>query len=270
MNVKQFTNLITLDQTDYIQSIKSIDISNERKKIKDCPLTIDETEDLRSAIGQLGWVASNTRPDLAFDVCYLSGRLKNPTIKEILMVNKSISKAKSEQVILHFGNGVKPSECVISGFHDASFGNLEDGGSQGGFMILLGDEYDRHRSPIMWQSRRVRRVVKSAMASETLTMVECSEACFWINQLAAEILGYKNELLPIICYTDSKQLYDATYSLRSIEDKRLRIDIAVIREMLGKKEINKIIRIPSEEQLADCLTKLGASSSKLIRLLNRK
>ena len=270
LNVKQYMNLITLDQVDYIQTIKSIDINNERKKNKDCSLTVEETDDLRSAIGQLGWVASNTRPDLAFDVCYLSGRLKNPTIKELLMVNKVISKAKSEDITLHFGNEVKPSECVISGFHDASFGNLEDGGSQGGFMVLIGDEDDRHRSPIMWQSRKVRRVVKSAMASETLTMVECSEACFWIKRLTNEILGFKNNLLPIRCYTDSKQLYDSTYSLRSIEDKRLRIDIAVIREMLGKKEIDKIIKIPSEEQLADCLTKLGASSSKLKRLLNRK
>ena len=270
LNIKQSENLITLDQNDYIQTIKSIDINTERKRMKDLPLTSDETDCLRSAIGQLGWISSNTRPDLAFDVCYLSGRVKNPTIKELIMANKVISKAKSENVTLHFGNEVKPRECVISGFHDASFGNLEDGGSQGGFMILIGDRKDKQRTPIMWQSRRVRRVVKSAMASETLTLVECSEACFWISQLTAEILGHKNELLPILCYTDSKQLYDATYSLRSIEDKRLRIDIAVIREMITKKEINQIIRIPSEDQLADCLTKLGASSSKLVTLLNRK
>ena len=196
--------------------------------------------------------------------------MKNPTIKELLMANKVISKAKSERVILHFGNKANPNDCHLSGYHDASFGNLDDGGSQGGFLIFLGDKNSNCQSPIMWQSRKVRRIVKSAMASETLAMVDCSEASYWLNQLISEILGYKNPRLPIKCYTDSKQLYDATQSLRSIEDKRLRIDIAVIREMLHKKEINEMIRIASEEQLADCLTKLGASPLKLNNILRRK
>ena len=270
LNVKQYNNLITLDQNEYINSIEKIKIDRERKLNKDAMLNNRETDELRAAIGQLGWISSNTRPDLAFDVCYLSGKVKNPTVKELLMANKVISKAKSESVTLHFGNVAKPNDCHLSGYHDASFGNLDDGGSQGGFLILLGDKNGNNQSPIMWQIRKVRRIVKSAMASETLAMVECLEASYWLNQLISEILGYKAPNLQIKCYTDSKQLYDATQSLRSIEDKRLRIDIAVIREMLNKKEINEMTRIPSEEQLADCLTKLGASPSKLINILRRK
>ena len=52
-------------------------------------------------------------------------------------------------------------------YNDASFGNLKDGGSQGGFVSFLADETNVC-SPVMWQSRKLKRVVKSTMASETL------------------------------------------------------------------------------------------------------
>lgn len=40
--------------------------------------------------------------------------------------------------------------------------------------------YDRTiYSPLMWQSKKICRVVKSAMATKTLSQVEAAEACFW-------------------------------------------------------------------------------------------
>ena len=38
--------------------------------------------------------------------------------------------------------------------------------------------------------------------------------------------------------------------------------------MLSKKEIKEVIWKESNEQLADCLTKSGASNSKLLSVLN--
>ena len=45
----------------------------------------------------------------------------------------------------------------------------------------------------------------------------------------------------IECRTDSShQLYDAVYSIRPVLDKRLRIDIAVLKEMIERKEVTQI------------------------------
>ena len=107
------------------------------------------------------------------------------------------------------------------------------------------------------------------MAAETLEQVECAEAAFWIGNLLKELLA-QNSPLPIECYTDSHQLYDGLYSIRPIKDKRLRIDIAILKQMILRKEVSKINWIHKESQLADCLTKSGASTKELINVLSTK
>ena len=52
-----------------------------------------------------------------------------------------------------------------------------------------------------------------------------------------------------------------------MEDKRLLIDISCIRNKLAESEIHKVTWITAENQLADCLTKNEAPSSKLINVL---
>ena len=175
-------------------------------------------------------------------------------------------------MILKFGLEGNIEKFRIHGFNDSSFGNLPNGGSQGAFVIYLINEKGQC-SPISWQSKRLKRVVKSAMAAETLVQVECAEACFWIASLLNEILyeDPKKHPLPLIeCNTDSRQLHDALQSIRPILDKRLRVDIALLKEMIGKKEISKINWIDSKAQIANSLTKLGASSELLLQSFKNK
>ena len=78
-------------------------------------------------------------------------------------------------------------------YNDSSLGNLKDGGSQGGFVIYLVGE-SNISSPIMWKSKKLCRVVKSAMAAETLIQVEATLARkvrFWLANLLSEILYCK-------------------------------------------------------------------------------
>ena len=81
-----------------------------------------------------------------------------------------------------------------------------------------------------------------------------------------EIYNLKQNV-PVECRTDICQLYDAVHSIRSITDKWLRIDIALLQEMLIKKEVSRIKWIASHEQISGCLTKQGASSNNLISTL---
>ena len=110
------------------------------------------------------------------------------------------------------------------------------------------------------------------MASETLIQVEAAEASYWIANLLAEILCRQREarVMPQIeCHTDSNQLYDAVYSLKLIEDRRLRIDMGLLQEMIQRKEISRINWVEKGKQLADSLTKFGASSAKLLEVIDR-
>ena len=101
----------------------------------------------------------------------------------------------------------------------------------------------------------MRWVVKSTMAAETLEFVEC--AAFWIGNLLKEMLHLETSS-DIVCNTDSHQLYDGLHSIKLVKDKRLQIDVALL-------QVNWIHK---EFQLADSLTKLGASSEKLLSVLD--
>ena len=120
--------------------------------------------------------------------------------------------------------------------------------------------------PLMWQSKRLKCVLNSAMAAESLIQGEAAETGFWISNVITEICKLKQNV-PIECRTDSHQRYDAVHSIRAITDKWLRIDIALLQEMLLKKKISRTKWIASHEQIPDCLTKQGASSNNLISTL---
>ena len=73
----------------------------------------------------------------------------------------------------------------------------------------------------------------------------------------------------IQCRTDNYSLYEAVHSMAAVLDKRLRVDIAIVREILAKGVIEEAVWVPREEQLADCLMKRGASTVKLLQVIEK-
>ena len=53
-------------------------------------------------------------------------------------------------------------------------------------------------------------------------------------------------------------------STNSVAERRLRIDIAILKEMLEKTEIESIIWVPTNLQLADVLTKSPYNLSEVL------
>ena len=91
--------------------------------------------------------------------------------------NKGLSRAKLEHTVFTFKDMGDLSTVKFVCFNDSSFGNLCDGGSQGGDIIFI-EGQNGNCPPLMWQSKKLCRVVKSTMAVETLPQVEAAEACF--------------------------------------------------------------------------------------------
>ena len=76
-----------------------------------------------------------------------------------------------------------------------------------------------------------------------------------------------NHKLPIEAYVDNKSLIDALKSTKFVTDKRLRIDISSVKEMISNKQIKKVEWTPTNKQLANCLTEQGSTSDELILTL---
>ena len=90
-----------------------------------------------------------------------------------------------------------------------------------------------------------------------------------IKSLLVELLGKDNyqNIIPICSYTDNKSLADTINSNKTLTEKRLQVDICIIREMIEKREVKQITWCDSRSQLADCLTKVGASCNKLLHVI---
>ena len=56
-------------------------------------------------------------------------------------------------------------------------------------------------------------------------------------------------------YTDNQSLFNSVHSVTYLLNKRFRVDMAILHEMMQKGEIDELKWISSDKQLADVLTK---------------
>lgn len=267
LDIKQANSCITVDQKAYLDSIRPVNISCKRSSQKADNINKEEFESLRSLIGQLNWLSTNTRPDISYDVLELSSSMKDPTVDNVIKGNKVLKKLKMDECSVRFPCLGDPTKLKLVIFSDASHGNLPDGySSAGGFVIFLVGE-DCKCCPLAWESKKIRRVVKSTLAAETLALVEAVDMGYYLQNILSEILFTHKISIPMECYVDNHSLWDNVHSTKNVSEKRLRIDLASLKQMLDKREISAIKWIESSHQLSDCFTKRGVCTQKLIDIL---
>ena len=166
---------------------------------------------------------------------------------------------------LHFYRDFDVFSCKLYAFCDASFKNLPNGASQGAFICFLIDSEGNY-CPIAWQSRKIRRVVKSTIAAECLAALDAAEMIMYLSVVLKELLNVESMETIVLC--DNKSLVSSVNSCTNLDDKALLIDICVLRDLLGKKLINNFQWVSSDLQLANCLTKQGAPDKYFIDVLN--
>ena len=57
------------------------------------PLNLEEKSKLKHVSGQLNWITTQSRPDLAFENCTIGNSSTNATVKSIIQANKALKKA---------------------------------------------------------------------------------------------------------------------------------------------------------------------------------
>ena len=255
---------ITINQDAFAASIKEISLSAERMKQKQAPVTEVEKSNMRSVIGQLNWLSGITRPDLCFDVCQFSSKVKNAVVSDLILLNKVVHKARK-----HSGGIVFPrldmNKVEIKLFADASFNNLPDGGSQEGHIIFICDK--SNCAPLAWMSGKIKRIVRSTLAAEAVALNDACDNGLFLKRMVSEM--FVNELqtdISLSAYSDNKSTVDAIHSTTSVNDKKTRLEISLLRQYVERKEVD-IHLVKGKVNLSDLLTKRGASSKNLLSTL---
>jgi hypothetical protein len=156
-----------------------------------------------------------------------------------------------------------PSLWRVKVFSDASHANLINGSSQGGYVVFL--EGNDRVAPVIWRSKKLNRVTKSPLASEAMAFAEAADAGYLVAEMVKEVCGTTRKV-EVNCYSDSKSLKDHLETSNIIADLRLRVDMARLQEMVELGEIS-VHWVDGKQQLADSLTKYGASTISLMRVL---
>ena len=244
---------MTLDAEDYLEKCSLV-----RKKV----LNFAEFRRNRAI---LAWIAY-VRPDILAAVAKMSHitetEFGHHVEKFSRMSAKTIQKAESNLFRLRFPK-LDPDSLRVRAYADASFSGNVDGSSQMGHIVFLMDDSGAC-APLIYKSRKCRRVVRSAMAAESIAFADCLDDAYTVKVELERMLGRSISLEML---TDSKQLFDAVCNSTRTKERRLMLDIDAAKQAFRRKEISDLGLIRSGENLADALTKNINTDNPLLRAL---
>ena len=163
LHIYEDNSALYLHTNPYSNSLEEVVLSVTDKQDTTRPLNLEEKSKLKHVSGQLNWITTQSRPDLAFENCTIGNSSTNATVKSIIQANKALKKAKFNDVFLRFPKDLNINEAKLICFCDASFANLTGGCSQGGHLIFIIDNKGVY-SLINWQSHKLKRVVTSTLS----------------------------------------------------------------------------------------------------------
>ena len=250
---------ICLTQKEYAVSLSPIKLSHGFKKV----LNRVENTKFRSAVGNLAWLAGQTRPDISFVVNQMSAVQNNPSVSDVRCLNKLIRRVRfTSDFTLSFTN-LNWSKSFLLAYADASLANVSDCYSQAGYLIFLAqprqDRSGLDVTLIDWSSKKLRRVVRSTLSAETCAVNNATDQAQYVASLMLEITSQK---FPIHVLNDNKSLNLLIHSDSTPTEKRLLIELSVLREQFRNGISYHFV--VTKNCLADALTKYQATQSSAL------
>ena len=135
LSISQTDDGIFMHQNEYIEETEVVEIDKPNQK--DHKQLSHETQQLQRVAGQLNWVSTQTRPDMAYAACVISSSIKDATVRDLVTVNKFIKLLRCNELVLSIPQISDLQKALLVCFSDASFANLKCGGSQGGLLVFL-------------------------------------------------------------------------------------------------------------------------------------
>ncbi len=140
-------------------------------------------------------------------------------------------------------------------FTDSSFVNNRDLSSQIDYVICLAD--DTHANILHWSSIKCKRMTRSVLAIELFAIIHDFDVDSVLKSILIKMLDV---IVSFILATNSKFLYDCLVRLSTIVEKRLMIDVMILRQFYERREITEIIWIHDINNSVDNMIKIKSST----------
>ena len=256
---------IEINQDAFKNSLVTIEIEKDADNKR--PLNKDEFKSFRGAAGKMTWLSECTRPDLSYDCLSMSCHNRDAKIEDLKEMNKLIKRATEHDTVIRYSKVGNFEDLKILGISDGAYLKLEEKTkSVAGRIIFLSNLEETVVSPILWKSKSIPTVCKSAKDCETRACDKTIEDAVYVARCFHEV--YKGERgenqLPVDIVTDSKPLVDSIKSSRQVENKLLRPLIKFMKQCLDANMVNTIRWCDTKVCLADALTKKGSMMTKTL------
>ncbi|CAE7633612.1 GIP [Symbiodinium pilosum] len=272
---------IHVSQKEYAENLECIKVSRDRRKQRDAEVTEEERKQMRAALGELNWLVSSSRPDLAAFCSLLQQRVNKALVRDLIEVNRAVAMARDfcnmEVVVRH----IPEQEVEFCVWSDASWANATEKKSQGGYVIAAVPSSLRKGSwatfsPLRWKSYKQDRQVASTLGAELLALSRALAEAKWVRSMWSEAMNANYTLetndkwavqIPITACLDSKPVYDHIHGqLMTIRDKRLAIEMLLVKQDVASDNV-ATRWMPTYQMLADSMTKCGAPMALLRRTI---
>ena len=213
----------------------------------------------QAVIGNLLYLSTKTRPDIAYAVSCVARFCANPTKEHWTAVKRILRylKGTSNLGLLYRENS--PAEVI--GYSDADWaGDVGDRKSTSGYIFLLGG------AAISWKSSKQTCVALSTAEAEYVALSAAAQEAMWLQLLTSDLLNKSIRETTIlednqsaICLAKSQQVHGRT--------KHIDIKYHFIRDLVEAGRI-KLTYCASEDMVADMFTKgLTIKQFEKLRLL---
>ncbi|KAH9658123.1 retrovirus-related pol polyprotein from transposon RE1 [Citrus sinensis] len=206
---------------------------------------VEDATHYRSIVGGLQYLIL-TRPKIAYSVHKLSQYVSAPTMQHLMACKRVLKYLKEIQDYgLKF---VKDGDLKITSFTNADWGSdLDDRKSIGAYCVYLGNNL------ISRSSKKQTVVTKSSSKSEYRALASTASEIAWLKSLFLEMEVCCVERPTIWCDNMSATELAKNHVFHS-RTKHIEIDVHFIQDKVLVGDL-KICYVPSEDQIADILTK---------------
>ena len=125
----------------------------------------------------LGWLSSQSRPDLAVQTSLSQQCFPNPTVEHLLQTNQAVRRARQDSDLEIKVPYIDPQDLTVCSWSDAASANAVNDKTQGGSLMALTDKkfpdgVDSPLSFVGWKSYKLPRVVLDFSRRST-ALVQC-------------------------------------------------------------------------------------------------